>query len=95
MAFFVRASKGNGVDTASTFSGALGPQPDVIGPALDIEEHAETAVFDALTRLYVTDLPPATRHAPRSHQTPKIFSRHTQSKLRKSLMAKIPQTRRR
>src|SRR5439155_1271963 len=32
-------------------------------PALDIEEQAETAVFDALTRLYVTDLPSATRHA--------------------------------
>jgi hypothetical protein len=32
-------------------------------PALDIEEQAATAVFDALTRLYVTDLPSATRHA--------------------------------
>src|SRR5437867_1532952 len=31
MAFFVRASKSNGVDTASTFPGALGPQPDMMG----------------------------------------------------------------
>src|SRR6266404_3458338 len=45
MAFFVRASKGNGVDTAITFSGPLGPQPDL----MDID------YFPVRTRISVTE----------------------------------------
>src|SRR5256714_1512422 len=52
-----RLARGHPLTWGLAVAGAAGR------PALDIEEQAATAVFDALTRLYVTDLPSATRHA--------------------------------